>query len=515
MRRAPRDSRRWGAHAAVATLATFGTGFPAAALWGDSPAASVHGPQGLDEFAFRHDGILGTSLDLVVQAPQSADAAECHRQVLAEVERLRRLLSTYDPASEISQVCAGAPVESPEVAELLGLYQQWQQRTRGAIRANMAGIIALWKQAAREGQPPRADELAAAAEQPLALNIDALGKGYVIERAVAVARRYAPAGLLDIGGDIRAWGPVDWPVGLADPQRPAENAPLLGVFPLREAAVAASGGYARFFTIAGKRLSHIIDPRTAQPVAEVTAATVVADDCVTANALSTGASVLGMEQGSELARMLARGHVLLAVGGGVQTGGTLSGAVTTQPATRPVGAPQIGVLGGQTVEVGGATAGATGAAPDGAAIDPWKDFLVTIDITLRNVRGPRPYVAVWVTDAQGRTVRTITLWGNDPRWLRDMTSWWRATNGNMQIIRAVARASRGPGKYTVEWDGLDDQKKPVPPGEYRIFVETARERGQHITQSATIKCAGEKQTATLPASANTDAGTVTYGPKGQ
>ena len=93
----------------------------------------------LREFAFAHEGVLGTSMDLVVQAPRARDAVECERRALAEIERLRAILSTYDAASEIRRVMAGGAVESAELAEVLDAYASWGTRSNGAIELNMAG----------------------------------------------------------------------------------------------------------------------------------------------------------------------------------------------------------------------------------------------------------------------------------------------------------------------------------------------------------------------------------------
>src|SRR5260221_2662270 len=105
----------------------------------------------LGEFAFYYEGVLGTSMELIVQAPRVADAGECERRVLGEIERLRRILSTYDPASEIRRVMLGGAVESVELAEVLAAYCLWGGRTGGAVELNMAGVIELWKGAAGRG----------------------------------------------------------------------------------------------------------------------------------------------------------------------------------------------------------------------------------------------------------------------------------------------------------------------------------------------------------------------------
>lgn len=331
------------------------------------------------------EGVLGTSLDLVIESARATDAVECAARVLAEIERLRRLLSTYDPASEIRRVMAGARVESVELAELLALYETWAGRTGGLIDINLGGVIAAWREATHTGRPPSEVELTSAATRSRAWNVDALGKGFIIERAVAIARRIAPGGLLDLGGDIRAWGETVWRIGVADPANPADNAPPLAQLTLREAAVATSGGYARFHTVGSERYSHLINPRTHRPLAVVGSATVVAADSVTANALALATSGGGAERGSALAAAHgATGYLFTDRAGGFTSGGTLT-ATAAAPAETP----------------------APSAWPAG--------FQVTMQVALKKHTGPRelyrPQVAVWIENAEGRIIRAITVWG--------------------------------------------------------------------------------------------------------
>src|SRR5262249_25826172 len=126
-------------------------------------------------------------------------------------------------------------------------------------------------------------------DQPL--NLNSIGKGYIIQKAATAARSKVPALqglLLNIGGDMRAWGTDGqgngWAVGVQDPFRPEGNAPVVAAFRLNDRAIATSGGYQRFYTINGRRYSHIFDPRTGRPVESVASSTVIARDNVTANA---------------------------------------------------------------------------------------------------------------------------------------------------------------------------------------------------------------------------------------
>lgn len=443
---------------------------PATPVFANPILSSLYAPASSEVFLFQHDRVLGTSLDLQVICAKQSQAVACQNAIFLEIARLSRIFNIYDPNSEITRVKNGGAVESPELAQLLNLYAHWNSRT-GVLAPNLSMVIDLWKNA-KQTQPAR-EMLQNAYNNPLALNLNALGKGFVIDRAVQVAQKHAPSGLLDIGGDLRAWGDVPFVVGVADPYRPAENAPLLGTFILQNKAIASSGSYARGM--------HIIDPRTLAPTQALAGATVVANDCVTANALSTSACILGMEEGKKVASLWGTGHVLVAASAPIEQSGLTP---ASQPATQP--AADMGI---------------------------WKDNLVTIGVNLKTLdRAKRPYVAVWVVDSAGKYVRTITVWGNR-QWTRDMTNWVKSSGGSQQLTRSVARATRGPGKYTVEWDGLDDNQKPLPPGKYTVFVEVNRERGGHTTTSAEIDCTGETKTATLKATAEADEATVTFGAK--
>jgi thiamine biosynthesis lipoprotein ApbE len=144
------------------------------------PATQRQFCQGI--FQGEYENILGTSMELRVNTATPSEAQECEWRVLGEIERLRGILSTYDPASEIRQVMAGGPVVSAELADLLGTYQQWMERTAEAIRVNMGGVNNLWKLAAATGRAPTQAELQAAAAEARAYNVDALGKSFIIDR---------------------------------------------------------------------------------------------------------------------------------------------------------------------------------------------------------------------------------------------------------------------------------------------------------------------------------------------
>ena len=497
----PQNSKRWLTGAAAGLVSLTGGERLAGAPWLDV-SDSIQRAATLNRFRGGYEHVLGTSLDLIVEAARPSDAAECEARLLGEIERLRRIFSTYDPASEISRMMAGAPVASAELVELFAAYERWVARTSGLIDANLGGVIGEWHEAARTGRLPDRATLAAAAQRARAFNVDALGKGFIIDHAVAVARRFAPGGLVNLGGDIRVWGDTTWSIGVADPRNPAENAPPLAHFALREAAVATSGGYARFFDVRGKRFSHLIDPRTLWPLEPGGSATVVARDCVTANALSTAASIGGAEVGARLGQAHgAAGYLFSDTAGRTVGGGLLASTAATEPAPSPA-RPDSGAPGEKSTP-----------APTVAA---WPaGFQVAVQVVLKKHEGTkqiyRPYAVIWIENAQGRVVRTFSVWGDDERWQRKLSTWMRQIR-NTETPYTVARATRAPGAYTVTWNGTDDFNRRLPAGNYTIRLEICREDGHHVSTQINVACGTEPTTAVLSETAESDASTISYGP---
>jgi len=499
------------ATAGLAALSLPGKSYALATGTGQSPENLAAVPSEGGRRVASYDHVLGTSLDMVLEAGDAGLASNAENAVLDEIARLNAILSTYESGSEIRQVMSGAPVRSPELAEVLALYSKWTAATRGLIDINMGGVIALWKDAARTGRIPEAAELEQARQRPFAWNIDALGKGYVIDRAVEVARRHVPAGLINIGGDIRVWGSHDWLVGVANPVRPADNAGPIATTLLRQSAIATSAGYARFAVIGGNRASHLIDPRTNRPAPWGGSATIVAGDAVSANAISTAVAVGGEEAADLPSHPGVVGSLVVTPAGGVSSSGAFS--------TIPV---------------------ALAAAP-AASESAWPaNFQVSIEIKIRNFSGDtggadefggfgggfggrrgrgggrggtkRPYVAVWIEDANGQLVRNLSLWASEDRYFSELSTWWNKIGRSYNAAYSVSRATRGPGTYTLAWDGRNDAGRPVPQGEYRVRVEINREHGGHAVQNAVLNCGTEPMSAELRVSPESEASTVRYGP---
>jgi len=424
------------------------------------PAVDLGWTSSVDEYRFAYDSVLGTSFDLIVRSPSVRVAEGVSRTILKEIDRLASILDTRNPASEISRLESSADDRgaSRELTEVLRAYEYWARRTGGLLSIRSAGP-----------HTPR--------------NVDALGKAYIVDHAAAAARKAWPSieGLmLDIGGDIVVWGrPRE--IGIADPDASFDNGRPITAIDLRNAAVATSGTYARG--------AHLIDARSGQSIVTPVAATVVAADAVTANALATTLCLTNADEGIRLVEATA-GAEGLRIASGVLT--RTSGFVLLE---RPVGV--------QTHP----------AAPPPAAGNWPPGYQLTINLPLTAGRSKkRPYVAVWVEDSSNRLVRVLAIWAGKSKYNSTLSTFWGVVAGNFQPFRPVTRATRSAGSYDLAWDGLDNARKPVALGSYRITVETNQEDGTYAKQAGTIEIGASPASTTLPATTNFDAVVVRYGP---
>jgi thiamine biosynthesis lipoprotein len=131
--------------------------------------------------------------------------------------------------------------------------------------------------------------------------------------------------------------------------------------------------------------------------------------------------------------------------------------------------------------------------------DPRFELAVDVELAVQTgLKVRRPYLAVWLEDKDGKTVRTISLWvqtiKKGPKYIPDLRRWFRDEQDRIQtdggdLVSTVSSPTREAGKYTVVWDGKNDKGKLVDQGEYTLCVEAARQHGtyQLITQKVKVE----------------------------
>ena len=446
-------------------------------------------------YVFHYENVLGTSLELKIVAPSPAQSEQIEKVALAEIDREAHILSSWDADSEFSRWfrTMDQPVHvSPELFEVLGLFDEWRNRTHGALDASAEMISRVWKNAAGEKRLPSEAELRTAvagvrrvhwkldsvnrtathtSDVPLALN--SFVKSYIAGRAAdaALTTSGARAVVVNIGGDLVIRGEWIEPVAVSNPESDAENGIPVARLLISNRAVATSGDYRRGVEIQGRHYSHIVDPRTGMPADEIISSTVFAPTPADAGALATALSVLTAAESARLVASIPGAEYMLVKRNGEKV--MSSGWSSLEAPSSP-----------QTAAMRPAAYFQKMAAQSGVPI--WNSqYELTISIELSQFAGfrvRRPYVAVWIEDERHVPVRTISIWFDKPRFLRDMYAWSRAENSlsagdAAHVIGSVSSATRPPGKYTFRWDRKDDYGQPVKAGKYNVMIEAAREHG--------------------------------------
>ena len=136
----------------------------------------------------------------------------------------------------------------------------------------------------------------------VSIDLGGIAKGYASYSAAKILKDNGiKSAVMSLGGNVRVIGTkpdgAEWTVAIADPD---DNSSNIGVLKVCDTAVITSGGYQRFFEKDGKIYHHIIDPKTGYPAQSgLKSVTVVSDDDILADALSTALFVKGLDASSK------------------------------------------------------------------------------------------------------------------------------------------------------------------------------------------------------------------------
>ena len=475
-----------------------------------SQVPQVDANVGAGTWSFHAENVLGTSLDMAVTAPSHAAARSAEKAARAEFARQSLILSAWDTNSEFSrwQRTRGKAVHvSPELMDVLARFDAWHGETGGVLNASSETAAKLWSMGSA---PSSADLTHAVAEMRQAhwsldrtagtatrlsnapLVLASFTKSLITSHAADAALAAGATGvMLNVGGDIVTRGALTQCVDIADPKASAENDRPMDTVALRDRAIATSGGYRKGFDIAGEHHSHLIDPRTAMPAAAVLSSTVIAPDAAAAGALATVLSILSPGESQALMERHPEAQYLLVTAGGERVASD-GWAAYQEPRLQPA-AYRVHAGSGAPVTTG-------------ATWNQSMELMIKLELPrIDNPRYRRPYVAVWVEDKDKYPVRTIALWFQKPRYLNEMTNWYRDDqvrnlSEGTDISATVSSATRPPGEYTLRWDGKDNAGKLVKAGKYTVVVEAAREHGGHSVDRQEFDFNGKPEAKMLPAS---------------
>jgi thiamine biosynthesis lipoprotein len=282
---------------------------------------------------------LGMEMELVLVMPPAAaraasdhlPAADLARTVFDHVERLEQILSDWRATSELRRLESVPPRTwanvSPPLCAVLSLALDVAKYSDGRFDPTIGPLTALWREAARTGQPIHDSARAEAQrrvgyralrldrkrcrvrfEMPgMRLDLGAVAKGWIIDDALALVRRNgASAGMLVAGGDLAVFGTPDGALSaagesggwrIAVPRAQGDT-----VLVLTEGAVSTSGSSQQRAPALGGEESHVFDARVGRGATRAGDVTVVGARASVTDALATAVSLMNERDAERLAR---------------------------------------------------------------------------------------------------------------------------------------------------------------------------------------------------------------------
>ncbi|WP_313081101.1 FAD:protein FMN transferase [Pulveribacter sp.] len=286
--------------------------------------AATAAPAGAPALARQSRELMGTRVDIAVPLSGAVTQQQADRameRAFAEMQRLEALMSRYRPDSDVARLAAAAgrqPVRvAPEVLDVLRAAQRLHQSSAGAFDPTVGALDGWHFDGAPQAVPATAeiaralrlvdgrslvlDERAGTAylaRPGMRLDLGGVAKLPILQAGLQMlAREGVPDALVNGGGDVLVAGSnhgQPWRVGVRDPAAPQR---LLGVLALQgRAVVASSGDYERGFMHQGRRLHHVLDPRTGWPTRGVHGVALLARDVDEVNGWGTALMVQGPAQ---------------------------------------------------------------------------------------------------------------------------------------------------------------------------------------------------------------------------
>lgn len=275
------------------------------------------------EYQHRDGFIFGTVYSVTYSNPESKDLSAAITRALDDVNNS---LSMFNKQSTI------AKVNNNEVVQLDSLFltvwnvgQEVSRSTDGAFDMTVAPLVDLWgfglknreivtdaevdslRQYVGYNLVQLEDGLLRKTYPQMRIDAGAIAKGYACDVVADTLEAYGCTDFcIEIGGELVVKGHnskgVNWHIAINKPVEDSTcvNSEIQEVVELTNCGMATSGNYRNYYELDGKRYSHTIDPRSGYPVRHnLLSATIVAPDCMIADAWATACMVAGLDKAKE------------------------------------------------------------------------------------------------------------------------------------------------------------------------------------------------------------------------
>jgi len=262
---------------------------------------------------------MGTYYNIIYLHPEGSNYKSAIDSLLVE---WNKSLSTYISDSEISQFNRNESFifNSPYFYPVLLKSKQVYEDTNGAFDPTVMPLVNAWGFGPEENEMPDSSRIKELKKlvgfnkilfdlkevkksiPGISLDFSAIAKGYGVDVVGELLERKGIENyLVDIGGEIKVKGLNDrgtpWTTGIEDPSVDVFDRKIKAVIEVTDKGIATSGNYRNFYVKDGKKYAHTISPYTGYPVEHsMLSATVIASDCMTADAYATAFMVLGIEE---------------------------------------------------------------------------------------------------------------------------------------------------------------------------------------------------------------------------
>nr|WP_299070040.1 FAD:protein FMN transferase [uncultured Allomuricauda sp.] len=274
--------------------------------------------------------LMGTRFEITVIAPNEDIGYINIDEAVSEIERIEKIISSWDTSSETALVNKNAGIKPVRVSqELFGLIERSKrisEITSGAFDISYASMDNIWKfDGTMKGKPSKAEiersvakigykkivlnseEQTVYLSQPgMRIGFGAIGKGYAADKAKELLiSKQVKGGIINASGDLTTWGTKvtgeSWLIGIANP---LSKDKVFSWLPVVESSVATSGNYEKYIILNDEKYSHIIDPRTGYPTTGVNSVSVFAKNAELCDALATAVFIMGKDSGIHMVNQI-------------------------------------------------------------------------------------------------------------------------------------------------------------------------------------------------------------------
>ena len=236
--------------------------------------------------------VFNTQCRLTLHECVAAEGDVVFRELTTEMRKLHDTLNAYDPESELSKLnsrAADEPVKCSDILwEILLAARDGWRDSDGLFDVTVGPLLGLWGFHAKRSTWPTDDEITAAKAKVgfdkltldetahtvrfgvsgMKIDFGGIAKGFALSKAIAIVKRHElKSYLIDLGGNIYCSEKAPkrrdaYTIGVRNPRAGGES---VGIVSMSDCCIATSGDYERYRIIAGKKVGHLMDPRTGQP----------------------------------------------------------------------------------------------------------------------------------------------------------------------------------------------------------------------------------------------------------